>query len=225
MASRMHAIPDQTELPGSRRWRRKAIIAVARDMFFEHGYGSTSMSAVAAQIGGSKTTLWSYFPSKQALFEAVVDDVVSRYGSLIEGVPLPDGNLEETLTRFGRAVLETVVSPEVMSLYRLVVAEAGRFPELGEFYYRKGPGRAELRLTEYLAGEMEAGRVQRGDPGVVARHFLQACQSQEAQKVILNLLRDPPEQAIAGDVKSAVSAFLRAHAGPAIRDDTTRFDK
>src|SRR5262245_4068895 len=57
--------------------RRSQIIAVARQHFFEHGYDGTAMSAIAAELGGSKGTLWNYFPSKEALFAAVVEETAA----------------------------------------------------------------------------------------------------------------------------------------------------
>ena len=50
------------------------IIAVAREHFFEKGFEGASMSAIAAQLGGSKRTLWSYFPSKEELFVITRED-------------------------------------------------------------------------------------------------------------------------------------------------------
>ena len=67
--------------------KRAAIVAAARAEFLAHGYGATAMSAIAARVGGSKTTLWTYFPSKQELFAAVVDDSVERFGAALD-VPL-----------------------------------------------------------------------------------------------------------------------------------------
>jgi len=196
----------------SRLERQAAMIAAARQMFIEQGYGGTSMSAIAAQIGGSKTTLWSYFSSKRAIFEAVIDDLVERYGSAIDNVPLPNGGLEETLLSFSQALVETVVSPEVLQLYRLVVGEAGRFPELGEVYYQKGPGRAEQRLTEFIRSEMAGGRLRRADPNMAALHFLQMCQANHVQRRIMNLSHRVTRAQLVADVRAAVESFLQTYA-------------
>ena len=68
----------------NRMERRRAIVAIARDHFFEHGYAGTSMSAIAAALGGSKGTLWSYFRSKEELFAAVVDDTATSVRSQLD---------------------------------------------------------------------------------------------------------------------------------------------
>src|SRR3546814_2195616 len=68
--------------------RRKAFVEAARKGFLANGYAGTTMSSIASAVGGSKTTLWTYFPSKEALFEAVVDDIVDYYGAALQ-VELP----------------------------------------------------------------------------------------------------------------------------------------
>lgn len=207
-AQRLEHTGDAAEL---RETRRSAMIEAAREVFFEYGYGGTSMSAIAAKIGGSKTTLWTYFPSKQVLFEAVVDDLVERYGSVIDDVPLPPGDAEPTLNRFGQAVVETVLSPPVLQLYRMVIGEAGRFPELGELYHQKGPGKAESRLTAFIESEMAAGRLRRAEPEMAALYFMQLCQAHHVQKALLCIAARVSKPQLAQDVQAAVGAFLKIY--------------
>src|SRR5262245_55550788 len=64
--------------------KRAQIIAIARQHFFEHGYDNTTMSAIAAQLGGSKRTLWSYFSDKEELFTAMVMDTAAGIRSHLE---------------------------------------------------------------------------------------------------------------------------------------------
>src|ERR1700761_2914102 len=54
--------------------RRKAILAIAREIFLTEGYAAASMSAIAARLGGSKGTLYNYFPSKEGLFAEFMRD-------------------------------------------------------------------------------------------------------------------------------------------------------
>ena len=72
--------------------RREAILAVAYASFLEHGYAATTMSGIAAKIGGSKATLWSYFPSKEALFEAVLDQATAAYRLQLSSLLDPCGD-------------------------------------------------------------------------------------------------------------------------------------
>ena len=91
--------------------RRRLIVETARAAFFRNGYGGTTMSSIAADLGGSKATLWSYFRNKQDLFTAVIDDMVERYGEALR-MPLPaEGDPVETLRRFASSLMKTIITP------------------------------------------------------------------------------------------------------------------
>jgi TetR/AcrR family transcriptional repressor of mexJK operon len=196
--------------------RRSAFVAAAREAFFTHGYAGTTMSSIAATVGGSKTTLWSYFPSKQDLFVAVVDDLVETYGASLE-VPMdPDEAVEDALRRFGHAMMRIVLSPPIIALERLVTGEAGRFPELGPLFYERGPRRGKLKLAAYLAGAMDRGRMRIGDTLAAARQFAMLCHSGCHQQVMLGMIDAPTEAQLSADVEAAIDIFMRAwvHSSP-----------
>ncbi len=112
--------------------KRACIVATARAAFFANGYGATSMSSIAASVGGSKTTLWSHFRSKEELFAAVVDDIVERYGAALSIDLPPDASVASTLERFAAALMSTIFSAPIIDLHRLVTGEAGFHPVTGE---------------------------------------------------------------------------------------------
>ena len=130
--------------------RRAQIISAAREHFFEHGYADTGMSAIAAKLGGSKGTLWSYFPSKEALFAAVVEDTAAGIRSQVDMPPLGDGDPIERLTRLCRSVIERAISPIVISMFRLIGPLADRQPELTKIFFEQGPGKTQHMIGEYL---------------------------------------------------------------------------
>jgi TetR/AcrR family transcriptional regulator, mexJK operon transcriptional repressor len=188
--------------------RRSAFVTAAREAFFTHGYAGTTMSSIATVVGGSKTTLWSYFPSKQDLFVAVVDDLVETYGAALE-VPLdPHEPLEPALRRFAQSMMRIVTSPPIIDLHRLVTGEAGRFPELGALFYERGPRRGKLKLAAYLTEAMADGRVRAGDPHVAAQQFAVMCQSGAYQHMMLGLLPSHDDTAIAADIETAIATFM-----------------
>jgi TetR/AcrR family transcriptional regulator, mexJK operon transcriptional repressor len=196
--------------------RRSAFVAAAREAFFTHGYAGTTMSSIAATVGGSKTTLWSYFPSKQDLFVAVVDDLVETYGSALE-VPMdPNEPVEEALRRFGHSMMRIVLSPPIIALHRLVTGEAGRFPELGPLFYERGPRRGKLKLATYLSDAMQSGRMRSGDPKAAARQFAVMCQSGCHQQLMLGMIDAPTDEQLSTDIEAAIDVFMRAwvHSSP-----------
>ena len=194
--------------------RRSAIVDAARAEFFARGYGATTMSAVAARVGGSKTTLWAYFPSKQELFEAVVDDLVGRFGRAID-VPLdPALPVTDALARFGREMMRIVSTPEIIELHRIVAGEAGRFPELGTMFFERGPKRGKAMLAAYLEVAMADGRVRPGDAAVAARQFAALCQAGLHQDRIWGLVTGADPARLEGDIAAAIDSWMRAWAAP-----------
>jgi AcrR family transcriptional regulator len=131
--------------------RRAQIISAAREHFFEHGYADTGMSAIAAKLGGSKGTLWSYFPSKEALFTAVVEDTAAGIRGQMEMLPLGDGDPVERLTRLCRSVIERALSPMVIAMFRLIGPLADRQPELSRIFFEQGPGKTQHVIGEHLS--------------------------------------------------------------------------
>lgn len=199
--------------------RRRAIIATARRMFLRQGYGNTSMSAIAAAIGGSKTTLWSYFNNKNELFDAVVDDLVAQYGEALRFPLSPDGDLRATLEAYAASVLTTITRPQVVALHRMIAGEASRFPQLGAAMEDKAIRRAHGRLAEWLAGQIAAGRIRAVDPLVAARQFGALCQGGGFHRHLIGASPRPSPAAIATEAAAVADMFLRAYACPAMTDD------
>jgi len=196
----------------ARAQRCRAFVDAARDAFFAHGYGATTMSSIAAKVGGSKTTLWAYFPSKEDLFAAVIDDIVERYSLALTIEVDPAEPVAPVLQRFGRAVMTTILSDQIQALHRIVTGEALRFPELGRMFYERGPKRGKARLAAFLAEAMADGRLRPGDPMVATRQFSGMCQSGCFQEILLGIegFGDPVQ--VVRDVDAAVDTFMRAWA-------------
>lgn len=201
-------IPDGMEAHDAASRRRSAFVAAAREAFFANGYGGTAMSAIAARVGGSKTTLWSYFPSKQDLFVAVVDDVVADYAHAFDTLLDDDEEVAIVLRRFGDRMMEVVLSPPIIELQRMVIGEAGRFPELGTLFFERGPKPGKAKLSAYLARVMVGGRIRSGDPDLAARHFVAMCQSNCHRHRLLGIEGEVSRQAVEDDVRWATETFL-----------------
>src|ERR1700679_1983442 len=95
--------PAQVTSP-KRDQRREAIMAVAREVFFEVGYAAASMSMIAARLGGSKGTLYNYFKNKEELFEAQVRDVCGHAADRITEATTEE-DAAEALQAFGEKYL------------------------------------------------------------------------------------------------------------------------
>ena len=168
------------------------------------------MSSIAVRVGGSKTTLWNYFPSKEALFAAVIDGVVEQYGTALAVDFSVDEPVETVLYRFGSALLDTVLSGPIIALHRMVIAEAVRFPELSEMFFERGAKRGQARLAGYLRSTMDRGLLQDGDATVSAKHFTALCLSGCFQLALLGIADQPTRSSVNVDLDNAISTAMRA---------------
>ncbi len=193
--------------------RRRAILNVAGEAFRQDGYAATSMSSIAARLGGSKGTLYNYFRSKEELFAAFMEDVCGEdVVPLFDRLPGPDADLREGLIAFGCAFLAFITSEPRISIYRVIIGEAGRFPELGRIFYEAGPQVGELRLVEYFEGLMARGVLRQAGSTSVARHFKELCMSGMHQMRLMGVAPDLDEAAVRQTVTPGIEAFLRAYA-------------
>jgi AcrR family transcriptional regulator len=154
--------------------KRRAIVQAATTVFLRNGYLGTSMDEIAALAAVSKQTVYKHFADKQSLFAEIVIGTVNEISDRVyeEVVSLQDsGDIEADLRELARRQLASVMQPRLLQLRRVVISEAGRFPELGRTFYERGPGRtiAALAATfERLAGR---GVLHLADPLLAAEHF------------------------------------------------------
>jgi len=195
----------------SKQERRQSIVEIAKRSFLEHGYAGTSMSAIAAEMGGSKATLWSYFASKEDLFGAVLDDATAAFRNQLNDVLSTKGALADTVQDFCRRFITKVTSTDGSSLHRLVVAESGRFPEIGEIFYSRGPEPVRRLLTEYFGTQMAQGLMRQDDPNHVTSVLVSLCMGDLYQRLIWEgAISD--EREIAREAEYVADVFMRAFA-------------
>ena len=152
--------------------RRAAILDIAHEAFLVDGYSGTSMSRIAALVGGSKATLYSYFPSKKDLFVAVIDRETTGLYDRIFNMNLTADKPRAAIAELVRRCLDGLLSDPIVSGYRLIIAEAGRFPEIGRTAYELGVRRGLERVADYFAKAIADGTLRPCDPIQAAETFL-----------------------------------------------------
>ncbi len=130
----MTALPRRQQ---NRLNRERAILDAALKVFAATGYSGATMDAVAAEAGVTKPTLYSYFPSKESLFQAMMLGKRDLMLDVFEH-PLPQGMVAD-LVAFAWTYADTVMRPEMLSLARPIIGEVQRFPEIGRAYQASGP--------------------------------------------------------------------------------------
>lgn len=146
------------------RWARRKdarpeeIIAAALDLFVERGFAATRLDDVAMRAGISKGTLYLYFENKEDLFKAVVRGnmlpMLQHGEALVENFP---GNSSDLLRQLVRGWWEQTGSSKITGLPKLVIAEAGNFPDLAQFYYQEVILRAHSLFRQVLQRGNDSG--------------------------------------------------------------------
>jgi TetR/AcrR family transcriptional repressor of mexJK operon len=193
--------------------RRKAILDVATDLFMQEGYAAASMSAIAARLGGSKGTLYNYFPSKELLFAALIKEACDAGDWTTFPPDGPDVDVETVLADTGLKFLNFLLGEKVRNIHRLVISESARFPELGRAFYDNGPRFGIVVMAAWLETQMAAGRLRAVDPERAAVTFLSLCKSEVHQKALWSVEPEPSDAAKAATVQTAVEVFMAAY-GP-----------
>lgn len=197
--------------PGS---KPAQIIEAAVAVFLEQGYGAASMDAIARAANVSKATLYAHFAGKEQLFAALITDWCHKHKVLyllgqadLERMPVRDA-----LVLVADAFVRLTLQPETVAMQRLVVAEAGRFPELGRIYYEAGPAVILDRLAGFLAGAARRGQLRPLDePVLAAGQFLQMTKGHLQLRLLLAMPVGDLETCIPRHVAIAVDTFLRAY--------------
>jgi len=139
----------------------------------ESGYEAASMDAVAARAGVSKATIYVHFEGKRALFEAIIR---RHTESLFSRIQLPEKitDLRQALTALADSFVEMILTPDALSMYRVVAAEAARQPEIGEAFYAAGPAYTRQKVAEYFMTLARRGvmRLEESEAPLLANLFL-----------------------------------------------------
>ncbi len=151
------------------RQKRALIVTAATALFLESGYDRTSLARIAERSGVSRATLFKQFPSKAALFDAIVTE---SWSTAEQEDPPPAGDIVVGLTTIGRRYAELLGRPQMTDLFRIVIAELPRFPELAHAQFSHGKMPYFESVRSYLLAEHEAGTVRVEDVDLAATQFL-----------------------------------------------------
>ncbi len=191
--------------------KRQQIIAIAREVFREKGYAQTSMAEISARLGGSKSTPYGYFPSKEELFVAVMVEMAGRNADALWDELQQSGDMRRGLAPVMQKLVFFLCSAEVIDYRRMVIGEAGR-SDLGKLMYERGPALYLKRFAEMFAAEMREGRLRQVDPWQAAVHMLSLCMGPPVQFVLEGAIERPSDEELAAAAAAAADVFLRAYA-------------
>lgn len=189
-----------------------AIQEAGTAVFLRLGYGAASMDLIAAEANVSKQTIYNHFHSKDELFKAIITDMTTTLMAPLSMREARQSTPERLLHSFGRDFLTLMVQPSSLALYRLIVAESARFPELGGDLYTVGPGRLIGILADYLAWETKNGRLAVVEPERASEQFIGMLSGRVQLRALLGVAEHPAKEELDGRVEHAVASFLTLYA-------------
>ena len=150
------------------------LLAVARDLFLERGYGGTSMEEVATRAAISKASLYREHPSKSALFEAVVRHWAASGRDAMR--PALDrlestDDLRHGLAELAETMRAGILSEPVLAMRRLVAAEAVTHPAVARMYLEESWNGNIHSLADALSAVATKHRLHIDDPDAAAADF------------------------------------------------------
>jgi TetR/AcrR family transcriptional regulator, mexJK operon transcriptional repressor len=149
------------------------LIAAATRVFLRDGYGAASIDKVAHEAGVSTRTIYERFKNKADLLTSVITrlverDMVSLFGADLERLPP-----RQALLTIGETVTGRACAPEAAALFRIVAAEAQRFPALAAKMRAGTKARVNNAVANYLREQVARGKLVLADPERAAALFMQ----------------------------------------------------
>lgn len=180
----------------------------AREVFMRDGFEGASVDDIAREAGVSKATLYSYFPDKRLLFLEVASNQCCRQADeamLAIDLSRPP---REVLPKAAHHFLSFIYSEMGQRIFRICVAEADRFPELGRQFYQSGPMVMHGALVSYLEASEQRGELKIDDLKLAADQFAELCKADIWVKLLFGIRDMPSKPEIARIVDGAVETFM-----------------
>lgn len=187
--------------------RHVRVLEAASQLFLESGY-RVSMEAVAQRAGVSKQTVYAHFGSKRGLFHAVLEQLLKPLHASLE---LPQASLRTTLEAFAAQHLEQLFDHRNVAVWRMLIAEAPRFPAAAKALFDDSVGVTLQRLAKRLARAMDSGELRRDNPLTAAEAFLALLNGFESYRLLLGISGHTRRHDHATWVRHAVTLFLDAY--------------
>jgi AcrR family transcriptional regulator len=160
----------------SPRWRRRKqarpqeILDAALACFAEKGFASARMDDIADRAGVTKGTIYLYFENKDAVFKALVrESIGAQIGQVIESIRAFEGPSRELLRNAVTMIAHFAATSDRVVLPKIIVAEAGNFPELARFYRDEIIDKGLGAMTGVIARGVAHGEFRDVNPDHVAR--------------------------------------------------------
>jgi AcrR family transcriptional regulator len=169
--------------------RRQQIIEAALKVFSTKGFHKATNKDIAQAAGGiSPGLIYWYFKDKEDLFLSIIRERAAIFQLTDHPERLIELPPREGLALIGRTYLSVFKVPGNVAIIRIMVAEAIRFPQIAEMFYKQVASRFLGLLSQYLQHQVELGRLRPHDTLIAARSFLGMF---VVNVVVREIMRDP----------------------------------
>lgn len=195
--------PDLSPL---QRRKRAAILDGAKAVFLRQSFSLATMDDVASAAGVGKQTVYRHFGSKEALFVGLVISMCAQVGTVLacpQGEP-SDGSAELELRELGWVLARNLIAPDNLRLYRTIVAEAERLPELGQVFYENG-----AKVVRAFAAKILRNRFDEPTAALRAATFVQLVLGDAYLELTIGYKVPDVEARFALQIEEAVAVALR----------------
>ena len=211
-AARLQAPPPAPELPlepPPEPTRSDEILDAALALMAENGYRDTTMLQVATRARASKNTLYQHFPTKQALFAALVARAAAAMNADITAALDGNAPLEPTLRQFGIHLLTLLTGPQSLAINRAAIAEAHVAPELAQALAANGRDNTAPLVQRYFAAQVAAGRMRRVDGADAIETFIGLLVGDLQVRLLWGIATPPDATAIKRRAQRAAERFVQ----------------
>jgi len=191
------------------------ILDVATGLFLANGYGATSVEDIARRARISKRTFYHRYPDKRALFGAVITRIVERIRPPGGEASLftDPGPLDQALLHIARVTLRMALTPEALALYRVIISEAARFPDIAAVIAEQGrTQKGVMQIAALLAHDAEAKPSTPQAREFAAAQFLQMVMAVPLRRA-LGLGQPMTEGELDAWARNTVALFLNGYRG------------
>ena len=199
---------------GRSEQKRHLVLQSAEELFLTRGFDGTSMDEVAVNAGVSKQTVYNQFANKESLFVEVVQAMTAQASNRVQAEmrePKTVAQVATELSGHAERLLTIVMTPKLLRLRRLVIAEADRFPQLGRALYDGGPGRAIGGLAVNLQRWAENGLLSIKDAKVAATQFNWLVMGAPVNQAMFRVDYAMSKAERVGHIENAVRVFIAAY--------------
>jgi len=191
--------------------RLARILEVAQEQFLEHGLEGTSLDRIAQAADTTRVTIYSYFGSKEALFNATMCEPIRE--QVVVGIDTLDpAQPRDALLSFATGYLKLILDDKLIAHTRILYASSGRDPALGRAFYVAGPQSVENGLANYLSRAHTLGTLRTPEPAIAAEQFLSMVRGNEQIRVLMGRPAARAAKARRAYLESSVNVFLKAYA-------------